>query len=88
LKALHFPWRSFVFLLLKKIIQRPMQPKPIKEGDKVTFQWRPGYRGPLRDGETVFVLAVNEGEIKVRYRLNQEETLRAEHLYHSGSALK
>ncbi|MES2731324.1 MAG: hypothetical protein V4714_06235 [Bacteroidota bacterium] len=63
-----------------------MQPLSIKAGDKFTFQWRPGYRGPLRDGETVIVLAVEEDGIKVKYRLNQEEILRAEHLYQSGSA--
>jgi hypothetical protein len=33
-----------------------------------------GYRGPLRDGETVYVLAIEEQGIKVRYRLKQEET--------------
>jgi hypothetical protein len=51
---------------------------PIKVGDKLTFQWKPGYRGPLRDGETVYVVAIEEQAIKVRYRLKQEETLRPE----------
>ncbi len=63
-----------------------MQQQPIKAGDKLSFQWRPGYRGPLRDGETVIVLSVEEENIKVRYRLNQEETLRPEHLYNSSPA--
>ena len=58
-----------------------MQRQQIKEGDKLTFQWRPGYRGPLRDGETVIVLAIVDDNIKVRYRLNQEETVRPEHLF-------
>jgi hypothetical protein len=53
----------------------------IKIGDKLTFQWRPGYRGPLRDGETVYVLAIEGQAIKVRYRLKQEETLRPELLF-------
>jgi hypothetical protein len=53
----------------------------IKVGDKLTFQWRPGYRGPLRDGEVVYVLSIGDQTIKVRYRLNQEERLRPEFLY-------
>jgi hypothetical protein len=55
-----------------------MSPSPLKVGDKLTFQWKPGYRGPLRDGETVYVLAIEEQAVKVRYRLKQEETLRPE----------
>jgi hypothetical protein len=53
----------------------------IKVGDKLTFQWKPGYRGPLRDGETVYVLAIKEQAVKVRYRLQHEETLSAQLLY-------
>jgi hypothetical protein len=53
----------------------------IKVGDKLTFQWRPGYRGSLRDGEIVYVLAIEEQSIRVRYRLKQEEMLRPEFLY-------
>ena len=53
----------------------------IKVGDKFTFQWKPGYRGPLRDGETVYVLAIEEQSVKVRYHLQQEERLHPEHLY-------
>ena len=52
-----------------------MSNSPIKIGDKLTFQWKPGYRGPLRDGETVYVLAIEEQAVKVRYRLKHEETL-------------
>jgi hypothetical protein len=55
-----------------------MQLHSIKTGDKLTFQWRPGYRGSLRDGETVYVLAIEEQGIKVRYRLKEEEVLRPE----------
>lgn len=55
-----------------------MQSSAIKIGDKLTFQWQPGYRGLLRDGETVYVLAIEEQGVKVRYRLKQEETLRPE----------
>ena len=53
----------------------------IKVGDKLNFQWKPGYRGPLRDGEIVYVLAIEEQGVKVRYRLKQEETLSSELLY-------
>jgi hypothetical protein len=55
--------------------------KTLKPGDKATFQWRPGYRGPLRDGETVIVLSIEGEEVKVQYQLRLEETLRLEHLY-------
>ncbi len=58
-----------------------MPTHPFRVGDKLTFRWRPGYRGPLRDGETVYVLAIEEQGIKVRYRLNQEAILPAELLY-------
>lgn len=58
-----------------------MQTQSIKAGDKLTFQWRPGYRGPLRDGETVVVLAIVEEGVRVKYRINQEETVRPDHLF-------
>jgi hypothetical protein len=58
-----------------------MQMDLIKPGDKLSFLWQPGYRGPLRDGETVVVLSIQADGIKVRYRLNQEELLQAAHLY-------
>jgi hypothetical protein len=60
-----------------------MQLNAIKVGDKLTFQWQAGYRGPLRDGETVIVLAVEEEKIKVLYRLNQEAILLPEQVYRS-----
>ena len=58
-----------------------MQLQQIKIGDKLTFQWLPGYRGPLRDGEIVVVLALLDEGVQVRYRLNQTETIRSEHLF-------
>jgi hypothetical protein len=65
-----------------------MQLDSIKPGDKLTFQWRPGYRGPLRDGETVLVLEVSQQGIKVRYRLNQEDILQPEDLFRSVPSRK
>jgi len=55
-----------------------MQIVSIKVGDKLTFQWKPGYRGPLRDGETVYVVDVEEKAIKVQNHIKQEETLPVE----------
>ncbi len=50
------------FCILQRLISfnKVMQRNTIKAGDKLTFQWRPGYRGALRDGETVIVLSVEE----------------------------
>jgi hypothetical protein len=60
-------------------MQLPIQ--SMKVGEKFTFQWQPGYRGALRDGERVYVLAIEEQSVKVQYRLKHEESLRFEHLY-------
>lgn len=71
----------FIFLLLPfQSNSSRMQVQPIEPGDKLTFQWRPGYRGPLRDGETVIVLAVVEEGVQIKYRLNQKEIVRPDHL--------
>jgi hypothetical protein len=60
-----------------------MRTNNIQVGDQLTFQWRPGYRGPLRDGETVIVLAVEADGILVRYRLKEETVLPPDQVYKS-----
>jgi hypothetical protein len=73
--------RLCIFIILLIENSSCMPPSPLKVGDKLTFQWKPGYRGPLRDGETVYVVAIEEQTVKVCYRLKQEATLRPELLY-------
>lgn len=57
-----------------------MQLEKIKEGEKATFLWHPGYRGQIRDGETVIVLNHEENHVKVRFRFNQSEIVPAQYL--------
>jgi hypothetical protein len=57
-----------------------MQLEQIKEGDKLSFLWHPGYRGQLRDGETVIVVAHVDEYVEVKFRQNQSEKVKAQHL--------
>jgi hypothetical protein len=70
---------ALLYLCRTYSVCRLMQLNTIKAGDNLTFQWRPvplrRLPRPLLDGQTVIVLAVEEENIKVLYRLNQEAIL-------------